>query len=133
MSGPFAPGDAVDLEAVARAYLEAFAGRDLERCVDFYADDATIDFKISTFRGRRGIEAWHRDRFAANLRVERLESLRASAEEVVVDVVAASDRLAAWKIPELSARITLSFDGGRISLARFAPRMMSPIDMIRAG
>jgi ketosteroid isomerase-like protein len=124
-----APG----LEALTRDYLDAFAARDLERCLAFYADDASLDFQLSVFRGRKGIEAWHQDRFAANLRILRLESITVREGTVVVDAVVASDRLAAWKIGSLSGRVTLRFEGGRIAEARLAPRMMSPVDMVRAG
>jgi len=128
-----APVPSSDLEALTRAYLDAFAARDLGGCVAFYADDASLDFQISMFRGRRGIEEWHKDRFAGNLRLLRLESITVRENTVVIDAVAASDRLAAWRIHELSGRVTLSFDEGKITQARFAPRMMSPIDMIRSG
>jgi hypothetical protein len=121
------------LEALTRAYLDAFAARDVERCLGFFADDASLDFQLSVFRGRKGIEAWHRDRFAANLRIVRLESLTVRENTVVIDAVVASDRLAAWKIGSLSGRVTLRFESGRIAAATLAPRMMSPIDMVRAG
>jgi len=124
---------AAALEALTRAYLDAFAARDVQRCLGFFADDAKLDFQLSVFRGRKGIEAWHQDRFAANLRIVRLESITVRENTVVIDVVAASDRLAAWKIGNLSGRVTLRFEGDRIVAATLAPRMMSPIDMARAG
>jgi ketosteroid isomerase-like protein len=122
-----------DLEAATRAYLDAFAARDLERCLGFYAEDASIDFQLGSFQGRKGIEQWHRDRFAANLRLLELESITVRDDTVVVDAIAASDRLAAWKIKRLSGRVTLRFEDLRIVEARFAATRMSPVDMIRSG
>ncbi len=121
-----------DLAALTRAYLDAFAAGDLERCLGFYADDASIDFQLGVFRGRKGIEAWHRDRFAAKLRLVRLESITVRQNTVVVDAVATSEHLVAWKINRLSGRVTLRFDGHKIAAAQLAPRMMSPVDMVRS-
>jgi len=122
-----------DLEALTRAYLDAFEARDLERCLGFYGEDCRIDFQMGVFQGRRGVEDWHRDRFAANLHLLRVESITVKGDTVVVDALAASDRLAAWKIKSLSGRVTLRFNGTQIADARFSSRLLSPVDMIRSS
>jgi ketosteroid isomerase-like protein len=133
VTDPAAATPAPDLEALTRAYLDAFEARDLERCLAFYTDEARIDFQMGVFQGRNGIEDWHRDRFAANLRLVRIESISVKGDTVIVEAIAASDRLTAWKIKSLSGRMTLRFGGGRIVEARFAPRVLSPVDMIRSS
>ena len=125
--------EAQDLRAVADAYLAAFEARDLDRCLSLFADEASIDFQSGLYEGREGVRQWHQDRFDANLRVARLESVTVSGDTIVVDVVVTSDRLAAWKIQGLSGRITLRFKDGLIQHAKLTPRMMNPIDLIRSN
>jgi ketosteroid isomerase-like protein len=122
-----------DLEALTRQYLEAFEARDLERCLEFFHEDATIDFQNTLYRGRKGIEDWHKDRFAANLRMVRLDSITVHGDTVLVDGAAASKRLAAWKINALNGRITIRFEDGKIKQGKLAPRLTNPIDLLRSG
>ena len=119
-------------QAVDR-YLAAFEARDVEGCLAFFDAGAKLDFQISTFEGKEAIEAWHRDRFAANLRLVKLERISIRRETVTIDAVAASDRLAAWNVHALPGRVTLQFENGKIVNCRFAARMVNPIDLIRSG
>jgi len=122
-----------DLEIVARSYLDAFEARDLERCLSFFDDDAVVDFQVAVFRGRKEIAGWHKDRFAADLKILRLESIAVNAETVVVDAVATSKRLAAWRIPSVSGRITMQFENGKIKHGKLTPRTANLINLIRGG
>ena len=124
---------AVDLKAVTSAYLEAFEARDLERCLSYFLDDASIDFQLGVFKGREGIENWHRDRFAANLRLTKVETMTVRGATVIIDGIATSDRLAAWKLSSIKGRVTLKFKGDKIAEAKFASRMMNIIDSIRSS
>ena len=54
-------------------YLEAFAARDLARCVALFDPNAVVEFLMSSCTGLDEIAGWHADRFAANLRVLRVE------------------------------------------------------------
>src|ERR1035438_2692909 len=63
-----------DLKALAEAYLDAFHKRDLDRCVDFFSDDASIDFNMTAYKGRQNIVEWHKDRFEADLKMLRLNN-----------------------------------------------------------
>jgi ketosteroid isomerase-like protein len=36
-----------DLKALAEAYLEAFHARDLDRCMEFFTDDSTVDLNMT--------------------------------------------------------------------------------------
>jgi uncharacterized protein (TIGR02246 family) len=123
---------AADLEAVVRDYLKAFESRDLEGCLGFFNEDASLNFQGGVYRGLKGIGDWHRDRFAADLKVLRIESIHVDGERVVVDAVVTSKRLTAWRLTSVPGRITVQFNQGKIQEGKFAPRMMSPIDMIRS-
>ena len=124
---------AADLKAVTNSYLEAFDARDLERCLSFFLDAASIDFQLGVFKGREAIENWHRDRFAANLRLTKIEAITVRGATVIIDGVATSDRLAAWKLSSIKGRVTLKFTGDKIAEAKFASRMMNIIDSIRSS
>jgi ketosteroid isomerase-like protein len=119
------------LEETIRAYLDSFEARDLQRCVDYFAEDGLIDFQMSTYRGRKAIEQWHTDRFGADLRINRVESVRVNGDTVTVDAVVSSKRLAAWKMSNLSGRVTVRFESGKIKECKLSPRMGNPIDLIR--
>lgn len=127
------PPDEADMRAAVEAYLAAFAAHDVQRCLAFFAEDASLDFQISTFTGKSQIEEWHRDRFAANLRLVKLERITVKRDTVTVDAVGSSDRLAAWNVQALPGRITMRFAGGRIVSCRFAARMVNPVDLIRSA
>jgi len=134
MSEPEAHANtAENLEALARSYLDAFEARDLERCLGFFLEDAHIDFQSGLYKGRKGIEDWHKDRFSANLRVIRIDGVTVNGDTVVIDAVVSSNRLAAWKVNSLSGRVTIRFRDGKIQEGKLAPRMVNPINLIRSG
>jgi ketosteroid isomerase-like protein len=43
-----------DLKTLAQAYLDAFHARDMDRCLDFFTDDATVDFNKTDLCGQAG-------------------------------------------------------------------------------
>jgi limonene-1,2-epoxide hydrolase len=117
-----------DLEALVRAYLKAFEERDLDRCVDFYADDATIDFQIGVFQGEQAIEKWHRDRFAADFKIVRVDGIAVQGSSVVLEAFASSKRLRTWKLSRLGGKATFRFEGGKIKEARFSARAQNILE-----
>jgi ketosteroid isomerase-like protein len=120
-----------DLKALAQGYLDAFHARDLERCLSFFTDDATIDFNKTVYSGRQGMTDWHKDRFEADLKLARLNSITVNGDTVVVDGTITSKRLAAWKVKALSGRVTMHFENGKITSGKLAPRMTNPFNMMR--
>jgi hypothetical protein len=122
-----------DLEAITRDYLAAFEARDLEKCIGFFSDDATIDFQNVEYEGTESIREWHQERFAANLRLSKIDNVRVKGGTVVVDAVASSDRLAAWKINSLKSRIEAKFEDDKIQEVKLTARITSVFSMIRAG
>jgi len=120
-----------DLKTLAQAYLDAFHARDLDRCLEFYADDATVDFNKTVYSGRQGIAEWHKDRFAADLRLIKMNSMTVDGDTVTVDGAVASKRLAAWRLKALSGRVTMRFEDGKIKQGKLSPRMTNPFNMMR--
>lgn len=117
-----------DLQAVVRTYLQAFEERDLSKCVDFYADDATIHFHVGIFRGRQAIEEWHEERFAADLRVVRVNGITVQDDTAILEAVVTSNRLRAWKINRLAGKATFLFGQGKVQEVRFTARMYNPLE-----
>jgi ketosteroid isomerase-like protein len=121
-----------DLKAVTQAYLDAFDAQDLDRCMAFFADDAIVDFQMAKYQGRQAITDWHKDRFAANLKMVRLDSITVKGDTVQVDGVAKSKRLEAWKVKAVTGRITMVYDeNGKIKSGKLAARMTNPFNMMR--
>jgi len=120
-----------DLKALAEAYLDAFHKRDLDRCVDFFSEDATIDFNMTAYKGRQAIVDWHKDRFEADLKMLRLNNISVKGDTVTVDGVATSKRLVAWKAKSIAGRVTMRFAEGKITSGKLAARMTNPLNMLR--
>jgi ketosteroid isomerase-like protein len=120
-----------DLKALAEAYLDAFHKRDLDRCVDFFSDDASIDFNMTAYKGRQNIVEWHKDRFEADLKMLRLNNITVKGDTVTVDGVATSKRLVAWKAKSIAGRVTMRFVDGKIKSGKLSARMANPLNMLR--
>lgn len=117
-----------ELQGVVQAYLQAFAQRDLSRCLDFFAEDATLDFASGVYQGKQAIEGWHKDRFAADVRVLRIDDIRTQGDTVVVDAIATSKRVRVWFVESVAGRVTLVFRQGKITDAKFGLRMTIPLE-----
>lgn len=116
------------LQATIQAYLQAFDQRDLAQCMAFFAEDATIDFALGIYRGTQAIESWHKDRFAADMRVLRVDAVRVQGNTVIVDLTATSNVARAWRVNSLAGRATVVFQDGKIKEAKFGLRMALPIE-----
>jgi hypothetical protein len=110
------------------SYLEAFAARDLARCMSFFADDAVIRFISGVYNTRAAIEEWHKERFAADLKILRIDSVAAEGDTVKIDLMLASKRLEFFRIKNLAARATIRLKDGRIADAHFGPRFTDPFE-----
>lgn len=120
-----------DLKSLAQAYLDAFHARDMERCLSFFSDDASIDFNKTMYTGKQGLIDWHKDRFEADLKMVKMNSITVNGDTVVVDGAVTSKRLAAWRLKSLSGRVTMKFENGKIKYGKLAPRMTNPFNMMR--
>jgi hypothetical protein len=117
------PATANELETTARAYLKAFEARDIDQCMTFYDDDASVSFVQSDYKGKEQIEEWHKARFAADLRIVRLEKLTVEGNTVVLAAVVTSKRLKAWKLNTIRGTVTTLFEGSKIKDLKFGMRM----------
>jgi ketosteroid isomerase-like protein len=120
-----------DLRALAEAYLEAFHARDLDRCLEFFTDDSTVDFNMTMYTGRQAITDWHKDRFAADLKMVKKNSVSVDGDTVTIDGAISSKRLSAWRVKALSGRVSIRFENGKIKNGKLSPRMTNPFNMIR--
>jgi hypothetical protein len=118
----------VELEATVRQYLKAFDDHDLPRCLEFFAEDARIDFAMGVYQGSKAIEDWHAKRFAADLKVLRVERIQSNGDTVTVDAIATSSVARAWKFPSIAGAVTFVFDQGRIKEGRFRLRTPIPLE-----
>lgn len=117
-----------DRRAAVEGYLQALSQRNLEGCLSYFAEDATIYFQAGVFSGRKAIEDWHRDRFAVSFQVLDVSDMKIDGDTVVVDASITSDRVRAWKINKLAGKATLRFEQDRIKEARLAPRTYNPFE-----
>jgi len=110
-----------ELETLVGEYLQAFDERSVERCMSYYTEDSSLEF-VSMFRGLKEIEEWHKARFAADLRLVRLDKISVSENAVAIDAVATSKRLRAWRVKAISGSIRAVFEGDKIKDLKFAIR-----------
>jgi len=117
-----------DPKALVQSYLDAAQTRDVAACVRHYATDATLTFMSGVFEGAAAIEEWHKERFAANMRFVRIDSIKVKGEVVTVDAVITSDRLKAWKLGSLGGRATFRVRDGQIKETSFGMRLHNPLE-----
>lgn len=116
------PTATADVKPLVLDYLKAFDSRDMARCLSFCNEDATFHFMWRSFRGLKGIEKWHRDRFAADLRVVRVMDISVEGNTVTVDVVVTSNRLKARNVKQVGGRIALRLERGALTDVKFSLR-----------
>jgi hypothetical protein len=109
------------VEELARRYLKAFEDRRLEDCMEFFTEESRVEF-MGQFRGLQDIEQWHKARFAAELKLIRLDRVEVRGNQAILDGVATSARLRAWKVKSINGRVTAEFDGPKIKLLTFSVR-----------
>jgi uncharacterized protein (TIGR02246 family) len=117
-----------DPKSVVTAYLDALREHNLERCMALYADDAVIEIMHNQHRGRQAIEEWHRERFAVELQLTKVDAVKAKGQTVVVDAAISTKRLRAWKIPAMSGRATFQLQDGMITELKLAGRGFNPFE-----
>lgn len=121
-----------DLVAITKDYLAAFEERDVQKCLSFFGDDAVVDFQNVEYQGYDALKEWHEERFAANLRMKKIDNVKVKGTTVIVDLVASSDRLAAWKIHALKSKIEAKFEGEKIQEVKLTAKM-DLFAMMRSG
>lgn len=120
-----------DLKTLAESYLEAFHARDMDRCLAFFTEDSAIDFNMTMYKGLKSIAEWHKDRFAADLKMIKKNTITVDGDSVTIDGAISSKRLSAWRVKALSGRVVIVFENGKIKSGKLSPRMTNPFNMIR--
>lgn len=115
-------------EAIVRAYFDAFQSRDLDRCMEYFGEDSSIAFMSGVFKGRRAIEEWHKERFAADLQITKIGPIKAKDDTVTADVTVTSNRLKQWKVASLGGRAVLRVKQGKIRDTKLNPRISNPFE-----
>ena len=96
-------------------FVEAFNAGDLARCVEFYADDASLQFMAKTYRGKPAIEQWLQQRFAAGAQILEIRETILDGESLRLEAIVTSRKLQAWRLPRMKGRAQVKLDAaGRI-------------------
>ena len=121
-----------DLKALARS-LSGRVSRAAIWTVAWSSSPTTpaMDFNKTMYTGRQGITDWHKDRFAADLKLVKKNSITVDGDTVTVDGAVSSKRLSAWRVKALSGRVTMRFENGKIKNGKLSPRMTNPFNMMR--
>lgn len=107
-------------------YLKAFEHAELEQCMECFDTDATVEWLMGEYRGKESIEEWHKDRFAAGLKILRVDGMTIDGDVATVRITVTSKRLAAWRMPSLGGIVTVKFQDGKIQGTKFAARSINP-------
>lgn len=108
------------------SYLKAFESQDVESCLAFFDSDAKVEWMMGTYAGKASIEEWHKDRFAAGLKILRVNGVKIQDSLVTIDVTVTSKRLSAWRMPSLGGRVTVELANGKIQRTKFAAKSINP-------
>ena len=108
-----------ELQAVLEGYMKAFEERELAQCVDCFAEDAVLHFGraalgLGRFQGKAEIEEWHKNRFAADARIIKVEDIEVKDNKVYVRCAVTSSRLQAYMINNIRGSGTFTFEQGKI-------------------
>ena len=121
-----APGDESALRGLVESYREAFERGDLEACLGYFAEDATLKFLFGTYAGHEAIREWHEARFEAEVKLLRIDQIAVKGETVVAQVVATSKRLRLFRMDEVKGTMTITVAGGKFKEAVLSARKGMP-------
>lgn len=103
-------------DALISSFVEAFNAGDKPRCVDFYAEDASIRFMAKVYRGRTAIEQWLEQRFASGATILQVNDVQQETDTLTVRASITSRKLQAWRLGTVNGRATIRLDEeGRIA------------------
>lgn len=114
---------------VVQSYIDAFAARDLLRCVDLYDEQATLTAGPARHQGKKELEEWHQARFDADLHVVRIDDIFSDGDSVTVEGVVTSNRLKAWRVGTLSGRAKFQIREGKIASLELGMRAYNPLEL----
>jgi uncharacterized protein (TIGR02246 family) len=107
---------------IVEEYREAFEAKDAARCAGFFAEDATLKFIFGTFKGRKAIEDWHQERFSAEVKLLRVETVSVEGDQVSLNAAVTSRKLRRFRMNEVKGTVVFHLRDGLFSEAHFSPR-----------
>jgi len=114
------------VRGMVEAYRQAFERRDVDGCVAFFAEDATLRFLFASYEARAAIREWHEDRFAADVKLLRIDGVTVQGDTVVAQVVVTSRRLRFFRMDEVKGTVTFRVAEGRFKDAVLSARKGMP-------
>ncbi len=120
------------IQAVVQDYVDAFSARNLQRCVDLYGEQATLEYGAASYQGKKVLEDWHKERFANDLQIVSINDVTVDGDTVTVEGVITSKRLKAWRIGKLSGRATFLVRDGKIVNVHMSPRTDNILGIFRS-
>jgi hypothetical protein len=114
------------LRGIVEAYREAFERRDVDACVAFFTEDATLHFLFGSYEGRSAIREWHEDRFEADVKLLRIDGVTVEGNTVVAHMVVTSRRLRFFRMDEVKGTVTFQVADGRFKDAVLSARKGMP-------
>jgi uncharacterized protein (TIGR02246 family) len=114
------------LRALVEGYRQAFEKRDVEACAGFFAEDATLKFLFGTYDGRPAIADWHKDRFAADVKILRLDGVAVNGDTVIAQLVVTSRRLRQVRMDQVKGTVTFRVEQGRFKETILSARKGAP-------
>jgi hypothetical protein len=118
-------------EATVRAYLEALGAHDLDRCMGFFSSDAVIEMMNAKHVGSDEIAEWHRQRFEADLKFEKIQAVKVKGDMVVVDAAISTKRLKFYRLNSIAGRATVRVRDGLITESKLAMKSYNPIEALK--
>ena len=116
----------VNTRELIQTYLSAFERGELEQCMECFDPDASLEWLMGEYRGKDSIEEWHKDRFAAGLKILRVDGISIDGDVATIRITVTSKRLAAWRMPSLGGIVTVRFHDGKIHGTKFAAKSINP-------
>lgn len=109
-------------QELVEEYREAFEAGDAARCAGFFAEDAILKFIFGTFKGRKAIEDWHKERFSAEVELLKVESMSVEGDQVSMNAAVTSRKLRRFRMNEVKGTAVFHLRDGLFSEAHFSPR-----------
>jgi uncharacterized protein (TIGR02246 family) len=118
-------------ETTVRAYLDALSEHDLDRCMSFFSPDASIEMMNAKHVGRDEIAEWHRQRFEADLKFDKIQGVKVKGDTVVVDAAISTKRLKFYRLNSVNGRATVKVRDGVITESKLAMKSYNPIEALK--
>jgi ketosteroid isomerase-like protein len=115
-----------ELRTIVESYRRAFESGDAAGCASYFTEDATLRFLFGSYQGRGAIEGWHRDRFAADVKLLRIDGVAVDGDSVVAQVVVTSRRLRLVRMDQVKGTVTFRMEQGRFKEAVLSARKGAP-------